>query len=223
MSIFCLFFFTFPMEILCCTCQVKTTPICPRILKFPKVELISLASELGSKFNFVPYLPSGGNVFSFFSEIVWKLVGRNSMAIAERHAAMLRTAEFPSTFSLSLSLSLSLFPHSFSYPFLSLLSAVRLCLSQWPSDSFSLSLFLSYLPTTPTLFPLYSSIPSRGSTPLARTQCRSRECTLNFGGPGTYISAAPCWCRCRGVGFINYPLGGVLTNGGRLESLRRSL
>lgn len=36
-----------------------------------------------------------------YREIVWKLVAENSMAIAKRHAAMPRAAEFPSTFSLA--------------------------------------------------------------------------------------------------------------------------
>lgn len=100
------------------------------------------------------------------------------VSIAKRHAEpMPRAVEFPSTFSLALS------PLIFVYPFLSLLFSVT-SISVFHSDSlfapspfhdsYALSLFL------------FRS--SRVTTLLARTQCRNRECTLNFGGPGTYTA-----------------------------------
>lgn len=105
------------------------------------------------------------------NEIICKFVGK---IIAKRHATILERLNFHLP-----SLSLSSFPCSFSYPSLSLLFAVmslslRSLSLSFPHNSYALSPLLFY--------PLTKLV----SCTHARTQYRSRECTLNFGGPGTY-------------------------------------
>lgn len=90
------------------------------------------------------------------NEIICKFVGKT---IAKRHATILERLNFHLP-SLSLSRP---FPVRFHTP--PFHYSLLLC----PSLS---GLFLSHFPTTPTLFPLYSSIPSRSSS-LARTHARN--------------------------------------------------
>lgn len=82
-------------------------------------------------------------------EFVRKLsIADMPIAIAKRHAAMPRAAEFPSTFCLARS-----FPTHFRTP------SFHYSLPLRSSSSFMVP--LAHLPTTPTLFPLFSSAPHK--------------------------------------------------------------